>query len=235
MSAEWITLAIAILGVAGTLSSPLLGQRIAAQVKEQEFDQQRRQRQEEREVGRQQAEFEERRSIYARLNTLARQYQQALTAYARTLEDGVLTDDERVQLIAARQSFRELYSDAQMIVPDKVLNATMLVSACLGEAYGMVKRVEAGKPRMRPELDRVETIAMAREFAYVTVYNTILELRQLMREDLGVSDQGAVSRAGGDQGAVSRAGGQRDPGDIIRTEVRSDLLRGRVSTDEPAP
>jgi hypothetical protein len=30
---------------------------------------------------------------------------------------------------------------------------------------------------------------MAREYAHVTVYNQILELRRLMREDLGVSGQ----------------------------------------------
>ena len=189
MSADWTTLAVAVLGVAGTLSSPLLGQRIAARAKEQEFNLQRRQRQEEREAGRRQAEFEERRSIYARLNTAARQYQQALGFYVRAMVDDAVTDEARADLADARQGFRDLYSDAQMILPDKVLNAAMSVSASLGEAYGLIKRLEAGKPRIRPDAKQAETIEMAREYAYVTVYNQILELRQLMREDLGVSDQ----------------------------------------------
>ena len=144
--------------MAGTLSSPLLGQRTAARAKEQEFDLQRRQHQEEREAGRRQAEFEERRSMYARLNTAARQYQQALGSYARATADDTVTDEACAELADARQSFRDLYSDAQMILPDKVLDAAMSVSASLGEAYGMVKRRETGKPRIRPDLSQTETI-----------------------------------------------------------------------------
>jgi len=189
MSADWATLAVAVLGVAGTLSSPLLGQRIAARAKEQEFDFQTRQRQEEREAGRQQTEFEERRSIYAKLNTAARRYQQALRAYVRALADDAVTDWTRTDLADARESFRDLYSDAQMILPDKVLEAATSVSACLGQAYGLVKRLESVKPRTGPDVDQTETVEMAREYAYVTAYNQIRELRQLMREDLGVSDQ----------------------------------------------
>jgi hypothetical protein len=189
MSADWATLAVAVLGVAGTLSSPLLSQRIAARAKEQEFDLQGRQRQEEREAGRQQADFEERRSIYARLNTAARRYQQALRAYVRAVADDAVTDSTRAELTDARESFRDLYSDAQMILPDKVLEAATSVSACLGEAYGLVKRLESGKPRTTPDGGRAETIEMAREYVLVTVYNHVRELRQLMREDLGVSDQ----------------------------------------------
>src|SRR5215472_5586990 len=103
MGTGWATLVVAVLGVAGTLSSPLLSQRIAARAKEQEFDLQRRQRQEEREAGRQQAEFEERRSMYARLNTAARRYQQALRAYVRAMADGAVTDKARAELADARE------------------------------------------------------------------------------------------------------------------------------------
>ena len=76
-----------------------------------------------------------------------------------------------------------------MILPDKVLGATVSVSASLGEAYGMVMRLDSGSPRIGPDGIQAETIEMARECAHVTVYNQILELRQLMREDLGVSGQ----------------------------------------------
>jgi hypothetical protein len=189
MSAVWATLAVAVLGLAGTLLSPLIGQRIAARAKEQEFDLQRRQRQEEREAGQRQAEFEGRRSIYARLNTAARQYQQALGACARAMPDGAAIGEARAELADARQTFRDLYSDAQMILPDRVLQAAMSVSTSLGEAYGMIKRLEIGEPRIRPGVNQAETAEMAREFTHKTVYNQILELRRLMREDLGVSGQ----------------------------------------------
>lgn len=118
MSADLTTLAVAIIGVADTLSPPLLGQRIAARAKQQEFDLQS-QRQEEREEAQQQSALELHRSTYAELNTAARQYQQELEAYLRMIADGDLTDEARSELGNARRKFRDLYFEAQMILPTK--------------------------------------------------------------------------------------------------------------------
>lgn len=188
MNADLTTLLVAILGVAGTLTSPLLGQRIAARAKQQEFELQRQQRLEERAEVQQRRAFEERRSMYAGLNTAARQYTQELRAYLRMIAAHAITDEGRTDLSKARQTFRDLYSDAQMILPDKVLDAAASVSEGLGQAYGMVKRLEIGKPSTNPEEVPAETIDIAQEYCRVTLYNLIIELRQLMREDLGVSD-----------------------------------------------
>ena len=187
MTADLTTLVVAVLGVAGTLSSPLLGQRIAARAKQQEFDLQSQQRREEREEAQRQSAFELRRSIYAGLSTAARRYQQALDAYLRMIADVTLTDEARTELASVRKDFRDLYSEAQMILPDKVLDEAISVSAELGEAYGIIKRLEIGKPRATSEYGP-ETIELARETAHVTIYNSIIQLRQLMRQDLGVSD-----------------------------------------------
>ena len=116
MSANLTTVLVAILGVIGTLSSPLLGQRIAARAKQQEFDLQRQQRLEERADAQRREAFEERRTMYARLNTAARRYTQQLRNYLRMLQDDVLTAEERDRLEKARQAYRDLYSDAQMIL-----------------------------------------------------------------------------------------------------------------------
>ena len=129
------TLLVAVLGVAGTLSSPVLGQRIASRARQQEFDLESQQRREEREAAQREAAFEERRAMYAALNTAARQYQQELTAYLRAISSNSVTDESRADLTKAREGFRELYSDAQMILPDRVLEQAMSVSASLGEAY----------------------------------------------------------------------------------------------------
>jgi type II secretory pathway pseudopilin PulG len=183
------TLLVAVLGVAGTLSSPVLGQRIASRARQQEFDLQSQQRREEREAAQRQSAFEERRAMYAALNTSARQYQQELGAYLHVISSDSVTDEPRGDLTKAREGFRELYSDAQMILPDRVLDQAMSVSASLGEAYGMVKRLETAKPRAKSTLGSVETIEMAREYIRGTVYDLIIQLRQLMRSDLGVSDR----------------------------------------------
>lgn len=187
MNANLTTVLVAILGAAGTLTSPLLGQRIAARAKQQEFELQRQQRLEERAEAQRRRAFEERRSMYAGLNTAARQYTQELRAYLRMIAAHAITDEGRADLSKARQTFRDLYSDAQMILPDKVLDAAASVSEGLGQAYGMVKRLEIDKPPANPAEGPAETIDIAQEYCRVTLYDIIIELRQLMREDLGVS------------------------------------------------
>ena len=181
------TLVVAVVGLAGTLTSPVLGQRIAERTKRQEFDFQSRQRREEREEARQQAAVELKRSTYAGLNRAARRYQQQLETFLRVIEDSTPADEARAELADARMKFRDLYSEAQMILPDAVLEAAKSVSADLGDAYGIAKRLEIGKPQTVAG-EGVETIDMAKHYTHVTVYDCILHMRHLMREDLGVSD-----------------------------------------------
>jgi len=179
------TLAVAAVGLAGTLTSPMLGQRIADRTKRQEFDFQSRQQREEREEARRRAAVELKRSTYASLNTAARRYQQALEAYLRAIQEGTPDDEDRSGLMDARAQFRDLYSEAQMILPDAVLEAAKSASAALGDAYGIAKRLEIGKLRTVPG-GGAESIAMAEHSAHVTVYNCITHMRHLMRKDLGV-------------------------------------------------
>jgi hypothetical protein len=192
MSADFTTVVVAVLGVAGTLSSPLLGQRIAARAKEQEFSLEARLREDDRRETRQREGFEERRAVYAKLNTAARQYNQAMRAHLRMQAAGGVTDQAQADLAESRRVFRDLYSDAQMVLPDRVLEVAMAVSEGLGEAYGMVRRLEAGQPRLHGA-DVPETIERASEYCRTTLYDTIAELRQLMREDLGVAGTSGLS------------------------------------------
>jgi len=193
MNANLTTVLVAILGVFGTLSSPLLGQRIAARARQQEFDLQRQQRLEARDAARQREAFEERRTIYARLNTAARHYTQELRAYLRMVRDGAVAAEGQDRLEKARQTYRDLYSDAQMIFPDKVLKAAVPVNTCLGDTYGMIKRLEAGKPRPETADEPPDTFESAHEYCSLTLYDLIDNLRQLMREDLGVSDPASLN------------------------------------------
>jgi hypothetical protein len=58
----------------------------------------------------------------------------------------------------------------------------------LGDAYGMIKRLEAARPAAETADGAADTVERARELCNVTLYDLIDSLRQLMREDLGVSD-----------------------------------------------
>jgi hypothetical protein len=136
MSADLTTVVVAILGAVGTLSSPLLTQRFADRAKRQDFEFELERRREDRHEDDRRSAAEERREIYAQLNTAARRYEQAIYQYLRAISEGPARPDQQAKLVAARETFRELYSDAQMILPDRVLAAAMDMSYGLGQAYG---------------------------------------------------------------------------------------------------
>jgi hypothetical protein len=185
LNVDFTTAIVAVLGAAGTLSAPLLTQRIAARTRQQEYKLQRDQRREDAAEGQRKEAFSERRAVYAKLNTAARQYTQELRNYLRMIADSEVTEQDRESLATARQAFRDVYSDAQMIVPDRVLDGASIVSANLGEAYGRIRRLEAGNGRGDGQAD--ETIDHLHHFCSVTLYDHVADLRQLMREDLGIS------------------------------------------------
>lgn len=181
MSGVATTVVVAILGVIGTLVSPLLAQWTVARSRKLEFDLQDRQRRADREDARVAQALEERRSIYARLNTAARQYTQELRAYLRSISSDEVTDDGRSALAGARQAYRDLYSEAQMIMPDRVLEAAVLVNEGLAAAYGTARRLEASNSR-----DLEAEIKETQEYCRGKLYVLIADMRQVMREDLGV-------------------------------------------------
>lgn len=192
MSADVTTVVVAILGAVGTLSSPLLTQRIADRSKRQDFEFETQRRREDRHEDDRRSVTQERRAIYAQLNTAARQYEQAVYHYLRVIAEGPARPDQQAELVAARETFRELYSDAQMILPDRVLAAAMDMSYGLGQAYGKARRLERrlySEPSGgTPPDDPGETIEAARAYCHGDVYQLIIRLRGLMRQDLGVSE-----------------------------------------------
>jgi hypothetical protein len=188
MSAVVATVVVAVVGAIGTLSSPLLTQWIGNRAKRQEFELEAHRRQEDRHEDSRRSLLQERRVIYAQLNTAARQYEQAIYEYLRVISEAEPTPEQQGELLAARKRFRELYSDAQMVVPDKVLGSAMDVSAGLGEAYGKARRLERRPSAVGAVDDLGRAIEAARAYCHQDVYRLILDLRALMREDLGVSE-----------------------------------------------
>lgn len=189
MSAELTTVLVALLGVLGTLLSPILAQQIASRAKRFEFDLQRQQQLDERRDSRQQQALDERRAMYAAFNTAARRYTQALRAYLWAISSGAVSDQDEAALTGARQAYRDLYSDAQMVFPDKVLDVASSVNAALADAYGKVRRLASS----RSAADRGPTgkdIEDAQEYCRVQLYELIGGMRQVMREDLGIAGEG---------------------------------------------
>ncbi|GAA2532781.1 hypothetical protein GCM10010295_13920 [Streptomyces intermedius] len=162
---------VAVVGVVGTLLSALLTQRAA--------DRSRQRERERAELARERrGELLEVRTCYVALNTATRQYLAALTDQVHALRrDG--SGPVRQRLTDARDQHRDVYAEAQLRVPDPVLDLAGQLSRELGTVYGMVKRLDAGAPR---EGDSV-TGAQERIDA---LWRLLREMRRRMRAELGV-------------------------------------------------
>ena len=166
-----VALAVAIVGVVGTLTAAVLSQLFVMRMKQQDIDEQRHQRGVEREEERWRAVFKDRRDVCVALNTEFRLFEQALRS---CLSEGL--DGKNAGLDQAWRAVTSRYSEAQIILPSAV-------STAAGDAYGELKaaydRLGVTEPAERKQLlNRLDERVMG----------NIRRLRKAMREDLGISD-----------------------------------------------
>ncbi|MDI3384620.1 hypothetical protein QIS99_00040 [Streptomyces sp. B-S-A8] len=176
-----MALGVAVVGVLGTLLSALLTQRASDRSRRYELEQAERQRLEDLAAQRHETVKEQRRAAYVMLNKAARQYQTALTDHLHVLLRGEDRQDARAQLDEARSVHRDCYAEAQLIVPDPVLDLAGRVNKSLNATYGMIKRLDNGTPRPGDSLDAVQASADAS-------WDLLRQVRHRMRSDLGVVD-----------------------------------------------
>lgn len=169
------TLLVAVAGVLGTLTSPILTQRLTLRAKQQEIDAMQQQRFEERAEERCRTAFKDRRECCIAPNTAARGFRQALKNCL--FED---YDEDRTELEQARRLFTSRYGEAQIILSDTIMNAATPVYDTLAEAYGGVRAI--GTPliidKKQPERERLMS------YLDNEVDTAIRELRNTMRSDL---------------------------------------------------
>ncbi|MEU5886504.1 hypothetical protein ABZ835_06650 [Streptomyces sp. NPDC047461] len=170
MTAAVTAMITAVVGVLGTLFAPVLSQRLTS-----------RQRAEEAEVAEHRRLFEDRRTAYTAMNRASRQFHTLLKDALHRLRDDVYTDHDREQLEEVRREYRDRYAEAQMVVPERILEASRAVNEVLAGIDAVVKRLDRGRARdgesaVRALLDLKEAEPR------------LSEMRRLMREDLGVAD-----------------------------------------------
>ncbi|MEU9700506.1 hypothetical protein [Streptomyces sp. NPDC047981] len=186
-------LLVAVVGVAGTLMSALLTQRAADRSRQRELER----------VGEawdRRAEARELWSCYVALNTSGRHYLAALTDLVYALEREAELPSVRKRLTAARDRHRQVYAEAQMRLPDRVLDHAGVVSHGLGAVYGMVRRLDDGLPRPGDS-------SAAAHRAVEALWTQLREMRREMRADLGVpgAEEGRRRGEGGEAGEVGAA------------------------------
>ena len=179
MSVNLTALLVAVAGVLGTLTSPILIQRLTLRAKQQEIDALKQQRSEERAEEQRRMAFKEGRDCCIALNTAARGFRQALK---NCLFEGYDTD--RTELEQARRLFTSRYGEAQIILSDTVMDAALPVWDRLATAYGRVRAIgtHLALPDRQTERDR------AMSYLDEEVDNAIHELRRTMRSDLGITE-----------------------------------------------
>jgi hypothetical protein len=187
MTTEALTLLIAIVGVLGTLASAVLTQTLSLRAKRVELAEQRQQRLEERDEERRRADFKDVRDSCIALNSEARRFRQTLK---NCLFEGA--DKRGAELEEARLAFTSRYGEAQMILSDVVLEVAGEASGRLADSYGKIKALQQpGSPAIeladREKLER---------YLNDEVGATLRRLRQVMRQDLGVTNKGKTGGRG---------------------------------------
>ncbi|MFJ6466560.1 hypothetical protein ACIQM0_37075 [Streptomyces sp. NPDC091387] len=164
---------VAVVGVVGTLMSALLTQRAADRSQ---------QREQEREDGARNRRIEARElwACYVALNISGRHYLAALTDQLYALGHDAELPNVRQRLTDVRDDHREAYAEAQLILPDRVLDHAEAVSHGLGAVYGMVRRLDDGTPETgdSPSAAHEEIRAL---------WDRLREMRRQMRADLAAS------------------------------------------------
>ena len=123
----------AVVGVLGTLFAPVVTTSTA-----------KRQRAVEARTEQERQRFEERRAAYTAMNRASRHLHTLLKDALHRIRDDVYTDDDRAQLEEARRDYRHRYAEAQMIVPETILQASREVNTVLAAADAVTKRSVAG-------------------------------------------------------------------------------------------
>jgi len=179
MSSSSVSLIIAIVGVAGTLSAALLTQYATMHTKALELkDEHEKRKDEERQLN-----LKERREAYIALNAAARSYRRAIKNRVYEYADQTETD-----LQQARQEFDNRYAEAQLIAHSTVLKVAHSVSTELSDAFGQVKQLDRyrkgslGSVQEHGEQDGLISMLNG------PVSSEIRLLRRVMRDDLGVTD-----------------------------------------------
>ncbi|KOG16245.1 MULTISPECIES: hypothetical protein [Streptomyces] len=193
MGASWTALLIAVVGVAGTLGAALLTQNRADRTKRMELQAAAEQRREERghaeellrvEHARQaqRESLERRRACYIALNTATRQYLTAMNNHLHALRRGADAAVSLEQLETGRLSYRDIYAEAQMIVPDSVSRASSAVKRRLNSAYSEIRVYETDPSAHAEELAAMEARLHQEVWPYLGA------MKKSMRTDLGVDD-----------------------------------------------
>lgn len=181
MSADTSAIAIAAVGVLGTLVAPIVSQRLSTRARREDFEMQKSQREEDYVREKRDAELASKRSCYIALTAASRRYRVELVNYLYGVKRGAVSEESRIDLEGARRAFIASVAEAQMVATVKVLSTLGPVNDGLSRAYGMIKDLQNG------EQDEDGSFEDILQFL-TKQWDQWDGLSDAMRNDLGVED-----------------------------------------------
>jgi hypothetical protein len=175
-----VALIVAVVGVLGTLTSPVITQRLSARAREEELAAQRLDARDAREHSREVLVLAEKKATYIAFNAATRHYRVELMGYLHAVAERTPDETDRRELHDARRSYSMAVAEMQIMATDSVLAAMGQITTRLTSAYDAVKRLERGEPK--PGWSFEET-----RVRLVSLWDHWEPLRLAMRTDLGVA------------------------------------------------
>ncbi|SEL08051.1 hypothetical protein [Streptacidiphilus jiangxiensis] len=186
MDANVVALFVAVVGMLGTLTSPVIGQRLAARSRVEERESQRHDALEAREQAWSEALLREKKGAYITFNSAARRYRAQLMTYLHAVHEKTLDETDRAELAETRGVYLSALAEVQIMAPDEVAVSVEAVMSHLSSAYDAIKALERGKPKPGSSFEEIRDGLMA-------VWDLWHTMRRIIRVDLGLEPAGPAA------------------------------------------
>ncbi|MYT71343.1 MULTISPECIES: hypothetical protein [unclassified Streptomyces] len=182
MGSALVGLAVAVVGVAGTLIASVLSQRSLARVQSAQFEREQRvaevQWQREQRV----AELNRRRDSYMQVNASFRRYRTQLVNFLWTVQKQAVTPEARESVEEARSHHHSVFAEAQLIASTAVLAELDGMTTALSEVYRRIMSLEEGNPDPDGAFDDIRV-------DFTRLWARWEQMRGVMRTDLGAGHE----------------------------------------------
>ncbi|MFG2405914.1 hypothetical protein ACGFR8_16560 [Streptomyces brevispora] len=177
MSTGVIALLVAVVGVAGTLLAPITTAWVSSRSRRQEFELQQLSDRAKRHIDDAQADLERRRDIYVALNSGARRYRFRMMEDLYALRAGADPDPATESV---RVEFQDIYSQAQMLIPDAVLQRCQVVRVALADAKKLMTPLAEASTHDHQKWQEAHAFLLQ-------MWDALTSMQHAMRQDLGIS------------------------------------------------
>lgn len=148
-------LVVAVVGIIGTLLSPIVSGRLTARMQRELAAQQLQHARESRDHDERRALAAEKRACYVTVNATARWYRVVQMNYLHAVHEGRLREEDRGEFEAARRAYAAAVAEAQILGSPEVLDEMEIIFSGLSRTFRRIKRLELGDPEPDGSFDDI--------------------------------------------------------------------------------